>query len=261
MRKLAIAAVAMAFTGSAYAADMPLLKAPPPLAAPNWTGLYIGVNGGGVWGRTDTGVGFLVDPYVAVFAGQTTALGSSALNNSGGLAGGQIGYLLQSGSVVGGFEASLDWSGLKAGATKTATNLAPVAGSQTWTENVSSTWLALFTARVGFDMGSWYPYLIGGIAVSDIKYAASMSETSPSLTSSSGTFNSTRVGFGGGGGIEWRWDSHWSLRGEYLFIEYTSPGGIMPIVSSAVVLPAGSAFTTKATVNESLARAALSYKF
>ena len=56
MRKLVIAAAALAFTGTAQAADMPMLKAPPmAVAAPNWTGLYIGVNGGWASGVTDTG--------------------------------------------------------------------------------------------------------------------------------------------------------------------------------------------------------------
>src|SRR6202790_1412705 len=55
MRKLVLATAALALTGSAYAADMPLLKAPP-MVAPSWTGLYIGINGGGEWGRVDPGL-------------------------------------------------------------------------------------------------------------------------------------------------------------------------------------------------------------
>jgi outer membrane immunogenic protein len=39
---------------AAHAADMPI-KAPPPMTAPaavyNWTGLYVGVNGGWGWGE------------------------------------------------------------------------------------------------------------------------------------------------------------------------------------------------------------------
>jgi len=54
MRKLALAAAALAFTGSAYAADVPL-KAAPMVAAPaipfNWGGWYIGFNAGAGWTR------------------------------------------------------------------------------------------------------------------------------------------------------------------------------------------------------------------
>jgi outer membrane immunogenic protein len=54
MKKLLLAlAAAAAFSGSALAADMAprtYTKAPPPLAAPSWTGFYIfGGGGGGVW--------------------------------------------------------------------------------------------------------------------------------------------------------------------------------------------------------------------
>jgi outer membrane immunogenic protein len=49
MRRLFIAVAAMAFTGTAFAADMPI-KAAPVVVTPSWTGWYIGVNGGGEWG-------------------------------------------------------------------------------------------------------------------------------------------------------------------------------------------------------------------
>src|SRR5258708_34568112 len=54
MKKLALAAVALAFTGSAYGADVPL-KAASPMAAPgfpfNWGGWNIGLNAGAGWTR------------------------------------------------------------------------------------------------------------------------------------------------------------------------------------------------------------------
>jgi outer membrane immunogenic protein len=54
MKKLVLALTAVAaFTGSASAADLaarPYTKAPPPVAAPSWTGFYIfGGGGGGIW--------------------------------------------------------------------------------------------------------------------------------------------------------------------------------------------------------------------
>jgi outer membrane immunogenic protein len=54
MKKLVLALVAAAaFTGSAFAADMPArtyTKAPPPAPLPSWTGFYIfGGGGGGIW--------------------------------------------------------------------------------------------------------------------------------------------------------------------------------------------------------------------
>jgi outer membrane immunogenic protein len=66
----------------AFAADLsvaPLYKAPPAQVAPvyNWTGFYIGANGGGGWGRS-------------WWQSQSTAI-----NLSGAQVGGTAGYNLQ----------------------------------------------------------------------------------------------------------------------------------------------------------------------
>ena len=265
MRKLAIAAAALAFTGTAYAADMPL-KAPPPPPAPTWTGLYIGINGGGVWGKTDTGVTMVNCPFIAPNeCVQDVALGSNAISNSGWLAGGQIGYLLQAGSVIGGLEASFDWFK----ATGSALNSAPVggvfAGSNNWAENASADWLALFLARVGVDMGAWFPYVTAGLAVANLKYSVAFLDTN-SNTGTVASFSQVKVGPAAGLGVEWRWDSHWSLRGEYLYMVFNEVGGNTPVISFTTGLPLGpvaarASVNHKATFSENIARAALSYKF
>src|ERR1700733_4246419 len=59
MKKLALALTAVAaFTGSAFAADLPARtysKAPVMVATPSWTGFYIfGGVGGGIWDANDT---------------------------------------------------------------------------------------------------------------------------------------------------------------------------------------------------------------
>jgi outer membrane immunogenic protein len=48
----AVSTGAFAFSAAALAADMPV-KAPPPVvvAVYNWTGLYIGIQGGYAWGE------------------------------------------------------------------------------------------------------------------------------------------------------------------------------------------------------------------
>ena len=53
MKKLLLSAIALVtLTGSAVAADMAVKAAPPPPVIPiyNWTGFYIGANGG--WGQS-----------------------------------------------------------------------------------------------------------------------------------------------------------------------------------------------------------------
>ena len=77
-------------------APAPYYKAPPAfIPLYNWTGFYIGVNGGGGWGRStwDTAGGF---------------------NISGGLVGGTVGYNYQYDQAVFGVEGDIDWANIKA---------------------------------------------------------------------------------------------------------------------------------------------------
>src|SRR6202158_2011747 len=101
MRRLLFATAGLlalaGLTGSACAADMgrPVYKAPPQVyIAPvyNWTGFYIGANGGYGWGSTNW-----------------SALGSN-FDVKGGLFGGQVGYNWQFGQFVYGLEADVDWT-------------------------------------------------------------------------------------------------------------------------------------------------------
>ena len=98
-----IGALAVVTTmGSANAADISRRQAMPakaPLYAPiyNWTGFYVGINGGGGWGRSDVS-----DPFA-----------SGRFNVSGGLVGGTLGYNYQMGQAVLGIEGDIDWSNIR----------------------------------------------------------------------------------------------------------------------------------------------------
>jgi len=88
----------------ALAADMAVKAAPPPAPLPviyNWSGFYIGANGG--WGESHS----CVDFFNAAGTDFTTGCG----DRSGGLFGGQIGYRWQANQFVFGLEAQGDcWS-------------------------------------------------------------------------------------------------------------------------------------------------------
>src|SRR5258707_15542015 len=81
--------------GAAHAADLPrqMVTKAPVYVAPyyNWTGFYVGVNGGGGWGSASW-----------------DSTGSSDV--SGGLVGGTIGYNWQFGTWVIGLEGDIDWA-------------------------------------------------------------------------------------------------------------------------------------------------------
>jgi outer membrane immunogenic protein len=142
MKKLLLASVGILALGvaSASAADLPRREAMPTKAPAyvsqmyNWTGAYVGINGGYGW-RTG---------------------GSS---NGGGLIGGTIGYNWQSnGPLVWGLEGDLDWTRIR--------------GNDTVFNETSNRWLGTVRGRLGYAMGatgSWMPYVTGGVAFGDIQ--------------------------------------------------------------------------------------------
>src|SRR5262245_58076270 len=108
MKKFSLVAfglLALGITAPASAADLPV-KAPPPapiVTVYNWSGFYIGANGG--WARSRNCWDF-VTAVGAVF-------GDGCRDRSGGVVGGQIGYRWQTGGFVFGLEAQGDWADLR----------------------------------------------------------------------------------------------------------------------------------------------------
>src|SRR5436190_9477085 len=115
-----VALVALGMAVPAYAADLaarPYTKAAPlPMMAAlyDWSGFYIGANGGWAWGRrcfdVTTFDGFRV-------------FDEACSDASGGVVGGQIGYRWQASSWVFGLEAQGDWANLRN--SRTFTDLTP----------------------------------------------------------------------------------------------------------------------------------------
>jgi outer membrane immunogenic protein len=98
-----LAGAAMLFSPfAANAADLSVKAPPAPVAAAvyNWTGLYIGVNGGWGWGQQDP---------IHLF---DTRFDRASFNISGGMIGGTIGAQIQQGYIVLGVEADADWANI-----------------------------------------------------------------------------------------------------------------------------------------------------
>jgi len=259
----------IAFGQIVSAADLPK-AAPAAVVAPvpSWTGWYIGINGGGVWGTTDpTAMDAGPDSFFAAAnVGAVTTNGSKSFNNSGGLAGGHIGYLYQTGPVVLGIEAGFDWMNLK-GSTTVGPQNYPVnpTSNFTWNQNSKSDWLFTLLGRIGFNAGSWYPYLTGGLAVANLKYTTNYVETFYP-TNNTFSLSEDKAGYAIGGGVEWRFAPHWLLRGEYLYLNFESINSIGTIACTPGVgacSPTGNRvpFAFSANFKENIARAALSYQF
>jgi outer membrane immunogenic protein len=192
MKKILLASVGLIAFGiaSASAADLPRRQAMPAQApvyltpAYNWTGFYVGINGGGGWGKSDW----------------NNTFGTADAKLSGGLAGGTLGANYQINQLVLGVEGDVDWSNIKGGTSN------GICGGTTC--NTRNSWLATARGRIGYAADRWMPYVTGGAAFGDIKADAGF-----------GSETKTRTGWTVGGGLEAAIAGPWTAKVEYLYVD------------------------------------------
>jgi outer membrane immunogenic protein len=189
-------------SGVASAADLApqtyYTKAPAVVAAAyDWSGFYIGANGG--WGQertcetlTNSALGVAVAPR-----------GEGCSTGSGAVLGGQYGYRWQTGAFVFGAEAQGDWSNLKG---SNVSQVNPLVTNQTKIEG-----LGLFTGQVGYAWNNALFYAKGGAAVVADKYNGLGTATGTAIDHTS----ETRLGGVAGAGIEYGFARNWSVALEY----------------------------------------------
>jgi len=212
--------IALGMAAPASAADLaarPYTKAPPVLAPIyDWTGFYIGANGG--WGQSHNCVDFVTA------AGAIIADGCR--DRSGGLVGGQIGYRWQANQWVFGLEAQGDWADLS----NTRISLINPAFST----RVKTDGIGLFTGQIGYAWNATLLYVKGGAAVTSNRFSILNTLTGFDLASAS----STRWGGTVGVGLEYGFTPNWSVGVEYdhLFMGHAnnSFSVVNPIVAAAV---------------------------
>jgi len=194
--------VALGLAAPASAADLaarPYTKAPPPMVAAlyDWSGFYIGANGG--WGTSrkcwdiNNDLGFAVAPPFREGCHDAT----------GGVAGGQIGYRWQASSWVFGLEAQGDWADLR------GSNPSLFIPGATNRSKIDA--FGLFTGQIGYAWNNVLWYVKGGAAVTDDKYNGFVTGTGLVFD----TAKETRWGGTVGTGLEFGFAPNWSAAIEY----------------------------------------------
>jgi outer membrane immunogenic protein len=203
----------------ASAADMPLKALTPPAAVGqvyNWTGLYVGVNGGYGWGVQDP---------ITLFSNR---FDRTSFNINGGMFGGTIGAQIQQGYVVLGLEGDLDWANIKGSGISTPT-IGGLGLVQPITLNIASNISAVGTARAraGVAMNNWLFYATGGGAF--VRSSANGTLVAGVPCGTLGVIpncsaSAWRPGLAAGLGTEWGFTPNWSVKLEYLYIAVIGSG-------------------------------------
>jgi outer membrane immunogenic protein len=199
MKRLVLASIGalavVTMTGAANAADIARRQAMPTKApymqAYNWTGAYVGINGGAGWGRSDVSAPFT----------------SGGFNTSGAVVGGTLGYNWQMGHTVFGVEGDADWSNIRGTA---------VCGGAFSCETRND-WLATARGRLGYAFDRFLPFVTGGAAFGDIK----------SSVAGIGSSTATKAGWTAGGGVEAAITGPWTAKIEYLYADLGRDSSIL----------------------------------
>lgn len=216
-----VALAALAY-GPALAADLPSQSAapyyiPPPLFT--WAGFYAGAT---------AGLNF----------GQFTDGGRAYFNNAfGGLYGIEAGYNYQSGSLVAGVEANLDFGSIYGSA-------APF--PNVWSSG-HVTGDGSLRVRFGYALDRALIYVTGGYAGATMTGSLNDASAVPSVLASQSTYLN---GFTIGGGLEFAVTNRVSIKAEYLFNDFGGAG-----------LFAGTRDTLSSGVEYSTFRAGVNYHF
>lgn len=241
--------------GPAFAADMPL-KAPAQQPTYSWTGFYVGLNAGGAWGRSDadTAVNCSVSPVAgppfpyfcdstgdgAANGAAVGAAGSGPMTADGFTGGIQAGYNWQGPSLIYGLETDFDafhLHGTRQGTGAYPVTYIPVTAGTAFAVNssFSTDWLYTFRGRIGLPVSSnLMAYATGGLALTRIGVDTSFSDSNFPAATGSANGSETKAGGVIGGGVEWAVSANWSVKAEYLFMDFgkvtatgtiSNPGG------------------------------------
>ncbi|WP_342362025.1 outer membrane protein [Terrarubrum flagellatum] len=228
-RTLAVAA--LAFTGfAAQAADLPARVAPmPPLPMPyNWTGFYVGAQGGYGWSDTS-------------YAFTATATGASH-SGDGWFVGGRVGYNYQFvNNLVLGVEGEANWSDID-GSTS-----CPGAG---FTCGHKVRWFGSVNGRLGYAIDRLLLVADGGVAFADMRYRSTATATGVLFGTG---YSETFVGWTIGGGAEYALTNNLIVSLNYKYYDFRSKTAPIGAVSS---ISPGKFNPTMHTV-----RVGLAYKF
>jgi outer membrane immunogenic protein len=129
-------------------------------------------------------------------------------------------------------------------------------------DSVKTNWLLTVRPRIGFAANNYLAYFTGGLAVTDESYSGTVAMATGGGAVIRGTFNpsgSHDVGWAVGAGIEYSFAPLWSLKAEYLHVDFGTLTGTTT-VSGGVGGLAGSSLAFSNRLQADIVRVGVNYR-
>src|SRR5262249_8026032 len=229
MNKLIFGAAALSAVGlvnMASAADLPV-KAPPIIPVVyNWSGCYMGANGGWKWGRfnesVDTKGGSVLIPGIGLVPFAPGHVDLDHETASSGAAGGQIGCRWENADHwVFGAEGDFDWTNLHATVINTSPATTGIIPGDTFDNHMR--WEGSARVILGHSFGQWLFYGTGGIAFSRVDMSANFIPVVVNgipFPGAVGSDSNILVGGTVGLGTAYMINRNWEIGAEYRYTFY-----------------------------------------
>ncbi len=187
----------------------------------NWTGGYVGIQAGYLWGDGHYSVvdGTYADP-----------------NPDGFLGGFYAGYNYQmSNNVVLGIDADFAWTNADDFGTGYTPGGAPIGGGVGINQEIN--WTGAVRGRLGYAVDRFLPYIAGGVAFADVDSQAMTGGVTVA------SYSDTMVGWTIGAGVEYAFTDNLVGRAEYRYTDFGNeslgasgrfPGGRMDLTTNDV---------------------------
>ena len=257
--------VASGYGGIARAGNSPV-ETPPP-AIYNWSGFYTGLNAGAAWGSYDPQTATNSDKgkIDAASAAVINSFGNQSIKPLGFGGGAQAGYNWQVGNWVAGIEGDFSYLHLSGAATTFVPFAPPSISTAVISAYGNANWVATVRPRIGWAVNNWLLYATGGVAVTNFKDDFALTGVDPpppnplpngSFYQQSSHLNNIPLGYAVGGGVEAAINERWSVKAEYLYVDFGRSTATQTATNVPVLMP-----TQSADLKVNLARVGLNYRW
>jgi len=197
------------------------------------------------------------DYFVPSDVTQIASSGQDTIHPNGGTGGIQAGYNWQAGNVVYGAEVDFDALDLNGSRSITTEYLSAPGTFFTINQSIKTDWLFTARPRIGWVSNNWLLYATGGLAVTELKFNNTFTDTFAAAYES-GSISKTEAGWVVGGGVEYGFTNNWSAKLEYLYMDFgdvSSSGVVSTSIADTATL------SHSADLKANIVRAGINYRF